>query len=222
MNPTNVADHQSVVDPSSDRFSLQLRRGTTSDHSNAEHSSAMTDLIKGELPIDGFVQMQAQVAYVYEALEDAADSLREDPIAGPFIDDRLRRTPSIRRDLEHLGSEDVRAIEPNSATRRYCDQIKAIAAEWSPGLIAHHYTRYLGDLSGGQHICRVVERTYGIDRTSGSSFFHFLDIEDADQFKKDYRSLLDAMPLSPEEREMFIAEVSTAYAMSTDLFLSLA
>ncbi|MGB3410428.1 MAG: biliverdin-producing heme oxygenase [Microthrixaceae bacterium] len=221
MNSTNIADHLSVVDPSSQPFSSQIRRGTTSAHSNAEHSSAMTDLIKGELPIDGFVRMQTQVAFVYQALEDAADALKEDPIAGPFIDDRLRRTPSLRRDLELLGAGDIAAVEPNPSTQRYCEQITAAAAKWSPGLIAHHYTRYLGDLSGGQHICRVVERTYGIDRTSGSSFFHFVDIEDADDFKKGYRTLLDAMPLNPEEREMFIAEVSTAYAMSTELFLDL-
>lgn len=214
MNPTNLADTQ-------ERFSQQLRRGTTTDHRSAEHSSTMTDLIKGELPLEGFVHMQAQVAYVYAALEEAADRLRDDPIAGAFIDERLRRTPSMSRDLDLLGGSVVASIEPSAATRTYCDRITSIASDWSPGLVAHHYTRYLGDLSGGQHICRVVERTYGIDRTSGSSFFHFADIDDVDEYKAGYRSLLDAMPLSAEERVRFVEEVSTAYAMSTDLFLAL-
>ncbi|HTO01186.1 MAG TPA: biliverdin-producing heme oxygenase [Microthrixaceae bacterium] len=221
MNPITIADQAAPEVEPAERFSLQLRKATTSDHRSAEHSSAMTDLIRGELPLDGFVRMQAQVAFVYDALESAADRLVDDPIAGPFVDERLRRLPSLRRDLEVLGGTEVAVIEPTAATKRYCDRITSIADDWSAGLVAHHYTRYLGDLSGGQHIRGVVERVYGIDADSGSSFFHFADLDDADVFKGNYRKLLDGMPLTPEEQLRFVEEVSTAYSLSTEMFISL-
>ncbi len=221
MGSSYAADRSVVVEDSPGRFSLQLRRGTATDHSGAEHSSTMADLVSGELPLDGFVRLNAQLAFVYEELEAAADGLKGDPVAGPFVDERLRRTPSLRRDLQLLGATADHPVTPTAATARYCERIRSVAAEWSPGLVAHHYTRYLGDLSGGQHICRVVERTYGIDRESGSSFFHFEDIVDVDEFKNSYRAKLDQMPLTGEERRRFIDEVSLAYELSTDLFLSL-
>ena len=37
------------------------------------------------------------------------------------------------------------------------------AAEWAALLVAHHYTRYLGDLSGGQAIGRILDRTFELD-----------------------------------------------------------
>lgn len=201
-------------------FSAQLRSGTTTEHNNAEHSKTMTDLINCELTLEEFVRMQAQHAFVYKALEDAIDSLALDPRVAVFADERLRRSPSMSRDLDTLGT-DLSSVTPTEATSRYVERIGQMAREWPPGVIAHHYTRYLGDLSGGQFICRVVERTYDIDASSGTSFFHFTDIDDISAFKNEYRDKLDSIELSDHERTRFIEEVMAAYALSTDLFFSL-
>src|SRR5690606_7914198 len=106
-------------------------------------------------------------------------------------------------------------VQAAPSTALYCDRIRAAAAQWSGGLVAHHYTRYLGDLSGGLHIGKVVERTYGIDATSGTAFFHFERSEDPTAFKDEYRRRLGAAPWAADQREAVIDEVSRAYALNT-------
>lgn len=202
-------------------FSAQLRGGTTTEHNNAEHSKTMTDLMAGDLSLEQFIAMQVQHGFVYEALENALDAVAHDPIVAPFVDERLRRTPSMRSDLLSLDAASKVQLSPTAATQAYVEHLTDLAQTWPLGVIAHHYTRYLGDLSGGQFICRVVERTYGIDASSGTSFFHFTEIESIPGFKEEYRSKLDALPLGIEDRDRFINEVMKAYEMSTDLFFSL-
>ena len=65
-----------------------------------------------------------------------------------------------------------------------------MAATWPGGFVAHHYTRYLGDLSGGIFIGRVMQRRFGFD-TNGIGFYLFADIADPRAFKDVYREQLD-------------------------------
>jgi heme oxygenase len=58
------------------------------------------------------------------------------------------------------------------------------------GLIAHAYTRYFGDLSGGQILKRLLGRTLGL-RPQELSFFEFPEIDDAEEFKQRYRRAID-------------------------------
>src|SRR5690606_36152967 len=94
-------------------------------------------------------------------------------------------------DLEHLVGANWRdEISALPATERYVAQIEGLDPEWGGGFIAHHYTRYLGDLSGGQHIYKVMQRRFGLG-DDGIAFYLFAEIADPAEFKNEYRAALD-------------------------------
>src|SRR3546814_10316408 len=113
--------------------------------------------------------------------------MRTDPVASVFITDRLTRLPALEADLEFLIGPDWRErIHPLPTTERYVDRIRTVGTAWAGGFVAHHYTRYLGDLSGGQFIGRLMQRRFGFE-TNGIGFYLFDDIADPKAFK-DVRS----------------------------------
>lgn len=63
--------------------------------------------------------------------------------------------------------------------RTYVDRINTIASSPDPSaLLAHSYVRYLGDLSGGQFIRRVIIKAYDLDEASGVGleFYDFKEL----------------------------------------------
>jgi heme oxygenase len=164
----------------------------------------------------------AQHYFIYEALESATERMRNDPVAARFISDRLTRLPALEADLAFLlGDEWRERIEMLPATARYVSRINRVGATWVGGYVAHHYTRYLGDLSGGLHIGRVLKRQFGFD-TNGIGFYIFGDIADPTEFKNVYREELDAAPWDDAEKERVVAEVLAAYRFNTEVFEDLA
>jgi len=203
-------------------FSAALRERSSTAHSTSEHSGFMADLMKGDGTRDDYVALVAQHWFIYEALERTARQMRNDPVASVFISDKLTRLPALESDLEFLIGPDWRErIEPLPTTQRYVDRINEVGATWAGGFVAHHYTRYLGDLSGGQFIGRLMARRFGFD-TNGIGFYLFEDIADPQAFKDVYREQLDAAPWDAEEKERVIDEVLLAYRFNTELFEDLA
>ncbi len=178
----------------------------------------MADLLKGTGSRDDYIALVSQHYFIYEALEAAGERMRRDPVASVFITDKLTRLPALEADLEFLIGENWRdEIEPLPSTQRYVDRINEVGAVWAGGFIAHHYTRYLGDLSGGIFIGRVMQRRFGFE-TNGVGFYLFDDIADPGAFKDVYREQLDSAPWDDAERERVIAEVLLAYRFNTELF----
>ncbi|WP_159501978.1 heme oxygenase (biliverdin-producing) [Microbacterium sp. 18062] len=203
-------------------FSTALRERSSGAHSGSEGAGFMSDLIKGDGTREDYIALVAQHWFIYEALESAAERMRRDPVASVFITDRLTRLPALEADLEFLIGPDWRErIEPLPTTRRYVERINQVGATWSGGFIAHHYTRYLGDLSGGLFIGKLMQRRFGFD-TNGIGFYIFGDIADPKAFKDVYRDQLDAAPWDDAEKERVIDEVLLAYQFNTDLFEDLA
>lgn len=203
-------------------FSQALRERTWSSHGDSEGATFMKDLMTGIGTREDYVALVAQHFFIYEALEAAAERFASDPVASVFISPQLTRMPALTHDLEFLLGADWRsAITPVPTTVRYVERINEVAAEgWAGGFIAHHYTRYMGDLSGGQAIGRLMQRHFGFD-TNGVGFYLFDQIASPKEFKDTYREQLDAVAWSDEERERVIDEVIVAYRFNTDLFVDL-
>jgi heme oxygenase (biliverdin-producing, ferredoxin) len=204
-------------------FSQALRERTRGGHSASEGANFMDDLMKGKGTREDYIALVAQHYFIYEALETAAEQFAHNPEAAAFISPQLTRLPALRSDLAFLIGDDwLSAIAPLPTTDRYTARIHEIAAEgWAGGFIAHHYTRYLGDLSGGQIIRTLMQRQFGFE-TNGVGFYLFDEIAKPKEFKETYREQLDAVAWSSEERERVIDEVMLAYSFNTDLFSDLA
>jgi heme oxygenase len=187
-------------------------------HEEAADSPYMADLMAGRLPISRYADLVVQHHFVYRALETVAEAMRSDPIAGVFVADELTRVPYLEADLQSLlGSDWASSVAPTPATREYCDRISDACFEWPGGFVAHHYVRYMGDLSGGQQIRRVVERVYGITDHSGTSFYVFDRIPDLTGFKERYRQQLDDAPWALDEQERIVTEALEAYRLNIHL-----
>ena len=204
--------------PSVIPFSTVVRERSSAAHSSSEHAGFMSDLLKGDGTLDDYIALVAQHYFIYVALEGAAEQMRQDPLAAKFITDALTRLPAVEADLEALlGASWREQISPLPATQRYVDRINEVGPTWAGGFIAHHYTRYLGDLSGGIFIGKVMARRFGLDN-GGVTFYVFDDIADPAVFKDAYRAELDLVTWDEQERERVIEEVLAAYQFNTDVF----
>ena len=203
-------------------FSQALRERTWTDHGDSEGATFMADLMSGKGTRDDYIALVVQHYFIYEALEAAAARFVDDPIAAPFVLPQLTRLPALEADLEFLIGPDWRTgIAPLPTAVAYVERINEVTAEgWAGGFIAHHYTRYLGDLSGGQHIRKLMQRQFGFE-TNGVGFYLFDEIASPTDFKNTYREQLDAVAWSDTERERVIEEVVTAYRFNTELFVDL-
>ena len=203
-------------------FSAALRERTRTGHSSSEGADFMGDLMSGKGTRDDYVSLVAQHYFIYEAIERSAEQMKNDPVAAPFISSKLTRLPAIEEDLRFLIGDDwLERIEPLATTRAYVARINEVGATWAGGFVAHHYTRYLGDLSGGQIIRTLMQRQFGFD-TNGVGFYLFGDIAKPREFKDVYRAQLDAVPWDDVERDRVIDEVMLAYRFNTELFVDLA
>lgn len=202
-------------------LSALIRERSHAAHSDSEGASFMSDLIKGSGTLDDYIALVVQHYFMYEALEAAAERMGHDPVAASFISDKLTRMPALEADLEFLLGANWRSeIQPLPATRRYAERIDQVGKTWVGGFVAHHYTRYLGDLSGGQWIAKVMARQFGF-QTNGIGFYLFDQIADPAAFKDVYREQLDAAPWDAAEQERVIDEVLVAYQFNTDVFIDL-
>jgi heme oxygenase len=200
-------------------FSTILRERTADDHRGAERSPYMSALLDGTLSRAGYTDMLAQHAYVYEVLEAPAPSVADDPAVAPFVHQGLRRTAALEADLTDLVGADWRSVHPATpSTERYVARVREVGATWAGGYVAHHYTRYLGDLSGGQFIGRIAAKAYDLTPEHGGRFADFGGLGDLTAFKDNYRAALDAAPWDADEQVRIVDEIRAAYAFNTAVF----
>ena len=207
-------------------FSEQIRQATWGDHEGAEHATYMDDLLAGKLTLAQYAVLKEQLWFVYLEIEKDAERFADDPAAQPFASkewmDKLRRLPALERDLDFMSPGWRGTITPTPETAEYIARLKEKASDWAAGWIAHHYTRYMGDLSGGQMIARLAWKLYDISPEEGAEFYHFADVESPKGFRDAYREALDALPYGDEEKAAMVEEVREAYRLNTLMLTHLA
>ncbi|MFE2063809.1 heme oxygenase (biliverdin-producing) [Streptomyces sp. NPDC059467] len=206
-----------------DSFSTLIRSASHEQHVEAETSTFMSDLLGGRLGVEAYTRYTEQLWFVYDALEAGTMRLASDPVAGPFVRPELFRLAALERDLAHLRGPGWRTgLTALAATEAYAARVRECAQGWPGGYVAHHYTRYLGDLSGGQIIRDRAERTWGFERKGdGVRFYVFEDIANPAAFKRGYRELLDAVDADDLEKQRVVAECRRAFALNTAVFRAL-
>jgi heme oxygenase len=193
-----------------------VRAATADDHRNAESRGFITRLMGGELSLDDYTRYLAQYAWVYEALEERG-SRAEDP---EVFDPRLARFAAIESDLAALGAADWRETHPPlPATAAYVAHLRELADD-DVRYLAHHYTRYLGDLSGGQAIAALVSRHYGA--TPEQLSFYDFDLDEGPvRYKRRYREAMNALALEPAEVDLLIEEARASFRLNGAIFEAL-
>jgi len=195
-----------------------VRAATAEDHRNAETRGFITRLMGGELSLDDYTRYLAQFAWVYEALEERG--IREGD--GEVFDPKLARLAAIESDLAALGAADWRETHPAlPATAAYAAHLRAVSDD-DVRYLAHHYTRYLGDLSGGQAIAALVGRHYGATAEQLSFYDFDLGDEGPVRYKRRYRDAMNALALDPVQVDALIEEAKASFRLNGAIFEGLA
>ena len=201
-------------------LSVAMRDGSRTQHEQAESASFIADLMGGKVNEAGYVNYLRALAPVYEALERTSRELADHPVVSLLHDTDLERHPSITADIEAWSTGDAaETVCEGRSVQAYVDAIRATVDD-PVRFVAHHYTRYLGDLSGGLAIGRILDREFGREG-SGLSFYDFASIEKPKVYKDEYRARLDALPLTAEERADVVDEVQKAFSHNQAIFLEL-
>lgn len=204
-----------TTEQTAETFSAAIRRRSWAGHQSAEGEGFLEVLMKGQLTRDGYTAMVAQHYWAYEVLEEAAAVMRGNAVAAPFCPPVLDRMAALDADMAYLAGDGWREKFPASpSTERYIARIRETCFDWPGGFVAHHYTRYLGDMSGGQHIAKLMRRHFGLEGNQGTEFYNFEAVGDLDAFKNDYRAALDNAPWDDDEKERIIQEVLYAYEVN--------
>jgi len=197
-------------------LSVAMKEGSTAEHDAAEQSPFVSELLAGRVNSQGYADYLLRLRVVYGALEDAVRARQDDPLVAAVYDPALERLPAIDADLEHWAPGAAHGVE-SPAAQAYRDRIAG--ASWGGALVAHHYTRYLGDLSGGQIVGKMLDRTFGLGG-AGLAFYEFP--VRSKPYKDSYRARLDGLVLDADEIGRAVVEVKVAFGLNQALFDELA
>ena len=200
-------------------FSKQLKEGTKKSHTMAENTSFVASFLRGVVDESKYRQLVANFYFIYHALETEVEKNKDNPFVGPMRLNGLSRHDALIKDCEYFYGDDWREkIYPTEQTQRYVNRIHEVAKENPELLIAHHYTRYMGDLSGGQILKGIAQKALGL-KEDGLAFYEFPEISDKKGFKESYRRVLDTMiPATQKNVDGIIVEANYAFRLNMYMF----
>jgi len=202
------------------QFSKEIKEGTKKSHSAAENTKFVASFLKGVLDPEEYRKLLTNFWYVYDTMEQRIQE-SNDPLVNVLKqwNPILFRTAFLQRDLEYYYGPFWREKQiPSEACNTYCYRITEVAEKDPYLLIAHHYTRYIGDLSGGQILKGITKKALNPPEGKGLHFYDFPRIENAKEWKIGYRSVLDDLDLSETQRDALIEEANYAFKLNMDMF----
>lgn len=206
----------------STNLAQQLREGTTKSHSMAENVSFVKSFLGGVVDKKSYRKLVANLFFVYVAIEDEIEKNKDSAVIQAIYFPELYRQKSLIKDLEYYyGIDWQNKVEPSLATQVYINRIHNIGASQPELLIAHAYTRYMGDLSGGQILKKIAQNAMQLSGNVGTAFYNFDDIDDDKTFKENYRNALNDIPLSSEQINQIIAEANISFNLNMKMFQEL-
>lgn len=201
-----------------EKLSKQIKEGTKKSHTMAENTGFITCFLKGVVEKKSYTKLMSDLYYVYSAMEEEFQKHKDHPILSKIYYPELFRKQSLEKDLEYyLGSDWKNKITQTESCKEYVKRIKEVSDSDCKLLISHHYTRYIGDLSGGQVLKGIAQTALGVD-DSAMNFYIFVDIPDEKEFKQNYRNTLDSLSLSQEEIDLIVEEANNAFKYNMKVF----
>lgn len=202
----------------------QLREGTKKSHTMAENTGFVSCFLKGVVDKASYRTLVADLYFVYCAMEEEIGRLRAEghPVVGPVGFPELNRRESLEQDLAFYFGDGWRAVvQPTPAAQEYVARIRQVAQDSPELLVGHHYTRYIGDLSGGQILKNIAQKAMNLGEHDGLRFYEFDAIPDEKGFKTHYRATLDALPIDQATADRIVAEANQAFHLNMKMFQEL-
>ncbi|EQC35548.1 hypothetical protein SDRG_06838 [Saprolegnia diclina VS20] len=201
-----------------------LKYGTKKSHREAENVHYIREFLKGRVNRDAYKCMLAMYYYIYTELEEMMRAAFEahDPIYSPLhFPTELNRVSALAEDLAFFFGPNWAKVmpPPTRATKEYLARLHYIGTSEPSILVAHAYTRYLGDLSGGQVLKRIAIKSMDLHDGLGTAFYDFNNMKIKHKvFKDKYRSILDTLDVSQEVSDRLVEEANLAFLLNMKLF----
>lgn len=198
-----------------------LREGTKHSHTIAENTAFMKCFLKGIVEREPFRKLLANLYFVYSTLEAELDRHRNHPIVGAMVFPEIYRTANLERDLAFYYGDNWREqITPLPAGQVYVDRILEVSNTEPELLIAHAYTRYMGDLSGGQALKNIIRSAMNLPPDQGTGLHEFEQlptVEAKRAFKEKYRDALNALEIDDATIQRIVDEANRAFMLNRDV-----
>lgn len=199
----------------------RLRDGTMHSHTAAENTAFMKCFLKGVVEREPFRKLLANLYFVYRTLEKEMQRHADHPVVGPMLFAEVNRTANLERDLEfYYGPNWCQEIEPLPAGKVYVLRLQAISKADPVLLVAHAYTRYMGDLSGGQALKKIIRSALNLPADQGTGLHDFEQlptVEAQRALKIKYRNALNALPVDDAMMQRIVDEANYAFALNRDV-----
>ncbi|MCC5898235.1 MAG: heme oxygenase (biliverdin-producing) [Phormidium sp. GEM2.Bin31] len=198
-----------------------LREGTGRAHTAAENTAYMKCFLKGIVEREPFRKLLANLYFVYRTLEEELERHRSHPVIAGIHFPQLRRTENLEADLAFYYGENWREqIQPLPEGLTYVNHLKEISETEPALLVAHAYTRYMGDLSGGQSLKNIVRSALDLPPNQGTGLHEFAAFptpESRRNFKVEYRDALNALPVDEALAHKIVEEANLAFQLNRDV-----
>jgi len=112
-------------------------------------------------------------------------------------------------------------INISNSAKEYVERIREVAKNSPELLVGHHYTRYIGDLSGGQILKRIAKKALNLQGNDGLNFYEFELIADEKKFKEEYSLTLNQLPINQKTANQIIDEANQAFTYNMKMFKEL-
>jgi heme oxygenase len=204
------------INPRLQGLALQLDDGTRKSHSMAQNSAFVTGFFKGLSTRKAYRSLITSYYFVYQAMEQSFDETSDTDIKA-LDDNELRRLPALEKDMEYFyGPNWKNDITMSAGTQTYVDRVNQLASSDKDRylLVAHQYTRYLGDLFGGQMMSGMAQRSLDLQDDKGVDFYNFQDISSVKDFITDWYMRLNALELSEEQKELIVDEANFVFDLN--------
>lgn len=201
-----------------------LREATWPLHREVERSGLMRRILGGRFERAQYVALLHNLHAIYATLEPLLLRHAQHPWLAGIHDPALFRADALREDLRVLAGspaeqEPAGSLQP--ATREYLARLQSLDRGAPQLLAAHAYVRYLGDLSGGQALARVVARALALTPPAGVRFYDFGPAAQVEQRTAAFRAGLARIPADAAGAQQLAAEAQRAFGLHGALFREL-
>lgn len=206
----------------SSNLATKLREGTKKSHTMAENTGFIACFLKGTVEKNSYRKLVSNLYYVYTAMEEEMEKQKDHPIVSKIYFPELNRKEALEQDLYYYyGANWREQIAPSAAAQAYVARIREVSNTAPELLVAHSYTRYLGDLSGGQILKGIAQRGMNLNDGSGTNFYEFKTISDEKAFKTVYRQAMNDLEVDEATAERIVDEANDAFGLNMKMFKEL-
>ncbi len=237
---TTILDASAVetaeANPRLKGLALALDDGTRKSHSMAQNSAFVQGFFKGISSPESYKNLLTSLYYVYSAMEsEVLDALKDsDTKEAQWIRaldaKELRRLSGLEKDMEYFYGENWKEdiAPPSAGTVAYVGRIRELVADMNDEsdeetskksllylFVAHQYTRYLGDLFGGQMMGNMASRSMDLPQDgSGTAFYTFDNVPSTKDFITDWYTTLNDLGISPKQQQEIVDEANLVFDLN--------